>query len=103
MSQQLTVSLTSLMSASLLNKIVSTESNPTSGGAIITFTNGYGASVISNEYSYGGKEGLFEIAVLDYTGCITYDTSITDDVIGYLTKDEVIEYLVQISNLPLNE
>ena len=30
-----------------------------------TFNNGYGASVICNQSSYGGDNGLFEIAVLD--------------------------------------
>ena len=28
------------------------------------YTNGYGVSIISNEYSYGGRDGLFEVAIL---------------------------------------
>ena len=28
------------------------------------YSNGYGISVISNEFSYGGRDGLYEVAVL---------------------------------------
>ena len=31
---------------------------------LIFFPNGFGASVISGKYSYGGPEGLYELAVL---------------------------------------
>ena len=41
------------------------------------FENGYGASVVRHEYSYGGKSGLYELAVLDSSGDLTYDTPIT--------------------------
>lgn len=63
------------------------------------FKNGYGASVVIGPYSYGGEEGLYEIAVLDSNFKITYDTPITDDVIGYLTPTEVTKYLKQIQDL----
>lgn len=56
------------------------------------FKNGYGASVLRSSYSFGGDRGLFELAVLK-DGNICYDTPITNDVIGYLTADEVTEYL----------
>ena len=55
--------------------------------ASIMFENGYGVSVVSNTYSYGGKDGLFEVAVLGKDGDITYDTPVTNDVIGYLNKE----------------
>ena len=52
------------------------------------FDNDYGASVIKHDYSYGGKNGLWELAVLDFSidksGEITYHTPITQDVIGHL-------------------
>lgn len=64
------------------------------------FANGYGASVVSNDFSYGGKKGLFEIAVLDDSGRITYNTPITGDVVGYLDFDDVVRVLDQIRNLP---
>lgn len=66
---------------------------------IYKFPNGYGASVIRNPYSYGGAMGLWEIAVLDSDECITYNTSITSDVIGHLNDDEVIEVLNKIKEL----
>ena len=63
------------------------------------FPNGYGASVLRSSYSFGGDRGLFELAVLK-DGDICYSTPITNDVIGYLTADEVTEYLQQIEKLP---
>ena len=67
--------------------------------AIVEYPNGYGASVIIGDPSYGGHIGLYEIAVLDKDGHLTYDTPITDDVIGYLTEADVSEILVKIKNL----
>ena len=66
---------------------------------VITFDNGYAASIVSSELSYGGKDGLFEIAVL-YDGEIVYDTDITNDVVGYLDFDGVIQTLDNIRKLP---
>jgi len=66
--------------------------------AIVTFDNGYGASVVKTDRSYGGKEGLYELAVL-FDGLISYDTPITNDVIGFLTEDEVTELLQKIEDL----
>lgn len=63
------------------------------------FSNGYGASVVQNCYSRGHEDGLYELAVLKDDG-LCYDTPITSDVIGYLTADEVTEYLRKIEKLP---
>jgi hypothetical protein len=64
------------------------------------FDNGYGASVVSNSFSYGGNRGLFEVAVLDSAGNITYNTPITNDVLGYMDFDGVAKTLKEIQNLP---
>jgi hypothetical protein len=64
----------------------------------INFDNGYGASVIRSPYSYGGNQDLYELAVVK-DNAIRYDTPITDDVIGYLTEDDVTKYLRQIQEL----
>ena len=66
---------------------------------IFKFENGYGASVIKHYGSYGYAEDLFELAVLDSIGRLSYDTPITDDVIGHLTNDEVLKLLERIKNL----
>jgi len=70
---------------------------------IFKFENGYGASVVSHIYSYGGVIGLWELAVIKFDDSgeweIVYDTNITDDVIGYLTWEEVEEILDKIQKL----
>ena len=65
----------------------------------IMFENGYGASVIRTTHSYGGHIGLYELAILDNDGKLTYDTPITSDVLGYLKPEEVTNYLIQIQDL----
>jgi hypothetical protein len=67
--------------------------------ARITFDNGYGASVVKHEFSYGGKDGLYELAVLDSNGDLTYDTPITNDVIGYLREIDVTDVMEKIQKL----
>lgn len=63
------------------------------------FPNGYGASVVQNKYSKGNKDGLYQITVLK-NGVFCYSTPITSDAVGYLTADEVVEYLQRIEELP---
>lgn len=67
---------------------------------VYSFANGYGASVVSNQMSYGGRRGLYEVAVLDADGNFCYTTPVTSDVVGYLTFDEVKDILKQIEDLP---
>lgn len=66
--------------------------------ARVDFENGYGASVVRHDNSYGGKDGLYELAVLK-DGDLCYDTPITSDVLGFLTEAEVSIYLTQIEQL----
>ena len=63
------------------------------------FDNGFGASVIRGPDSYGGSEGLFELGVLGTDGHLSYETTITNDVIGHLTVDAVNDLLDRISQL----
>jgi hypothetical protein len=65
----------------------------------IQFENGYGASVVKTEYTYGGKDGLYELAVLDTNGDLTYETPITNDVIGYLREIDVTDVMEKIQQL----
>lgn len=66
---------------------------------IFEFENGYGASVIRGAFSYGGSNGLWEVAVLA-DGILAFDTPITDGVIGYLSDDEVTAVLDRIKAMP---
>ena len=67
------------------------------------FDNGYGASVIRSTYSYGGNNGLFELAVINWIDKdnwdFNYNTEITSEVIGYLTEEEVNDILDKIKLL----
>jgi hypothetical protein len=71
---------------------------PSGVQAIINFSNGYAASVVRTQWSYGGSEGLYELAILK-DDAICYDTPITNDVLGHLTEDGVTEALQQIEAL----
>jgi hypothetical protein len=73
--------------------------HPNGVQARITFENGYGASIVKTPYSYGGNKGLYELAIFGKDGHITYDTPITNDVMGYLKEDEVTDILKQIQLL----
>jgi len=65
----------------------------------INFENGWGASVVSHNSSYGGAEGLYELAVL-FENEIHYDNPVAGgDVKGYLTEEDVTNLLTQIQNL----
>jgi hypothetical protein len=72
----------------------------------IRYPNGYGASVVRHWGSYGGDSGLWELAVLRFAGegpydcTLTYDTPITDDVIGWLNEADVHDLCDQIRDLP---
>ena len=79
---------------------------------VTLFKNGYGVSIICNEYSYG-----LELAVLAWDGTwddnnnepkkinsysITYDTPITDDVVGHLNADTLKETINQVKALEVD-
>lgn len=63
------------------------------------FSNGFGASVVRTSFSYGGRDGLFELAVLGHDNHLTYATDITSDVISHLELEDVLETLGQIAQL----
>ena len=69
---------------------------------IFFFDNGYGASVVRHDFSYGHEDGSWELAVIKGTPdawYICYDTPITNDVEGFLSRDEVDNLLNQIEAL----
>lgn len=68
----------------------------------VTFENGYAASIICGEYTYGGSQGLWELAVI-HDRYICYLSPITSDVLGYLTDQEVADVCDKIAQLPRND
>ena len=78
--------------------------------AVMFFDNGYGISVVRFKIGFSGlgygsytsNESEWEIAVLtgdkdEYR--LTYNTHITDDVIGHLSNDGVTEIMENIQSL----
>lgn len=83
--------------------VVSVRDNPGDQQVRLRFPNGFGVSIIRGSLSYGGQDGLFELAVLvfdGHQGRITYDTPITDNVLGWLSPAEVTETCREIAALP---
>jgi hypothetical protein len=79
---------------------------PTQVQKLYRFPNGAGASVVRGEYTYGGDEGLWELAVIRFEGegdnyVLIYPRGACPegDVVGWLTDEQVDEKLVQIANL----
>ena len=65
------------------------------------FDNGYSTSVIKNNVSYGGKQGLYEIGVF-YEEVLVEVPDVTeegDTVRGWLEFEEVIDLLKKIEQL----
>lgn len=71
--------------------------------AVMFFDNGRGVSVIRGPFSYGGDQGLYELAVLKVTEGgweLDYSTSITNDVEGYLNPHDVTRLMQEVQSLP---
>ena len=76
--------------------------------ATMMFENGYGVSVVrfkvmGNYGSYTSNESEWELAVLkgDEKGwSLTYETPITDDVMGHLSEEGVSEVMQKVQELP---
>ena len=71
------------------------------GGIIsrIIFDNGYGATIVQGPHTYGGADGLYELAVVGKNDEICYDTPVTGDVEGYLSEAQVTDLLIKIQQL----
>ena len=63
-----------------------------------TFENNYGVSVIFGNCFYSNGKDTYEVAVL-YDGDITYNTEITNDVLGHLSEEEVSEIMIKVQSL----
>jgi len=75
--------------------------------AIYRGANNYGASVIKTPFSYGSKDGLFELGVIKFNSednfdyQLIYNTDLTpnEDVIGYLSEKDIEKILKEIDSL----
>jgi hypothetical protein len=69
---------------------------------LFRFDNNYGVSLVSNSFSYGNKQEKFEIAIIKFNSEdgdnfeLTYDTHITNDVLGYQSKEDVISVIEKV-------
>lgn len=65
--------------------------------ARMDFDNGYGVSVINGQHAYC-SDSTYEVAIM-YKGSLTYNTDITDDVIGHQSEKQVTEIMKQVQEL----
>ena len=84
------------------------DARPLESGAVqklYKFANNYGASVVKGEHTYGGDEGLWELAVITFDTSggfnLCYTTPITSDVEGHLDDAAVEELLAKVEALPV--
>jgi len=66
--------------------------------AVEEFKNEYSVSVVKFAGSYGYASDLWEVAIL-YQGSITYDTHITNDVLGHQTDQDVTDVMKKVQEL----
>lgn len=70
--------------------------------AVLFFKNGYGVSVLFGKAFYSNGVNNYELAVLkgeEKNNSICYDTNITNDVLGYLSQQEVTKVMKKVQQL----
>jgi hypothetical protein len=66
---------------------------------LFRFPNNYGISLECHSFSYGNDDNEFEIAIINYDSednddwDICYTTKLTQDVLGYQSKEDVIDVI----------
>jgi hypothetical protein len=63
--------------------------------ARMNFENGYGVSVLCGSMFYSNGVDSYELAVL-YDDEINYDSGLTDDVLGYISSEEVTRVMAEL-------
>ncbi len=70
---------------------------------VYSFPNGMGASVVTGCGTYRADNKPYELAVLEFIDeddfILNYNTEITHDVLGYQTKEQIIDILEKIKTL----
>lgn len=88
-----------------MSKLIDNPIRTSSTQRVYRFDNNYGASVIQSEYSYTDNDNEYELAVVYFPEKdsshfeLSYDTHITDDVLGHLEVEEVEAVLAEIKAL----
>ncbi len=70
--------------------------------ALLFFPNGYGVSVVIGPLFYSNNVDTYEVAIVKGNRDkydLTYSTPITNDVLGYLTKDDVTRIINEVQSL----
>jgi hypothetical protein len=66
--------------------------------ARLEFDNGFEVSVVKGPHTYGGTNGLYELAVFK-DGKIHYDNPVANgDVVGYLREEDITDAMLVIQN-----
>ena len=65
--------------------------------SIVEFKNGFGLSIVNGKHADCSHDS-YEVAILK-NGSLCYDSGITEDVLGYQTKEDINNLLEQVSNL----
>ena len=66
--------------------------------AVINFDNNYGVSVIFGTAFYSNGIDTYELAVL-FENSLCYPFEICNDVLAYITKEEVTEAMIKVQQL----
>ena len=66
---------------------------------LLTYESGYKLSIVRGVGTYGYHHGLFEIAILDPIGEFHRLKGWEDDVLGWLTQEEVLKYVDIVGHL----
>ncbi len=75
--------------------------------AFMLFDNNYGVSVVKGPYSYGGRDGLYELAVIHMSPDMSeseldYNNPVANgDVRGYLTSEDVTQLMKEVILFPV--
>lgn len=74
---------------------------------ILALDDGYSVSVVRGPLTYGGDEGLFEMAIRGPENDLpVYDVDVDifgGDVLGYLTEEQVTEHLATLKERHANK
>lgn len=83
------------------------NSDPYMNRVRVEFTNGYVLSIVRGDYSYGGDDGLFEIALInqqqELDGSLFDEGDRVDDVLGYCDLEKINHYVRKLAYLPAKD